>query len=62
MRNEHICPRECPDRQPGCHSYCEQHKRYQEELSKQKQAKAEYIQTRQRIKKPYLSGIKKKEW
>ena len=60
--NEHICPKECPNRHPGCHSYCEQHRLYQENLKKQKQAKAEYIKTRQRIKKPYLSGIKKKEW
>ena len=62
--NEHICPRECPNRQPGCHGSCEQHKKYQEALEEQRRAKAEFIKDRQKTKinKPYLSGMKKKEW
>ena len=62
---EYHCPPDCPDRSanPNCHSFCERYKQYQQILAEQRKAKTDFIQKKQKINKPYLSGVvKKKEW
>lgn len=62
---EYHCPRNCPDRSvsPNCHMTCERYKRYQQVMEEQRKAKANFIQRKRKINKPYLSGVvKKKEW
>ena len=59
---EFICQSDCPNRKPGCHSFCEKHKKYQEEKEMLKEAKRKDNLKHQVIEKPYLTknGIKKK--
>lgn len=60
---EYICQPNCENRKPGCHGYCERHKKYQEEKEKIKEIKRKENLKHQPIEKPYLTkaNIKKKE-